>query len=108
MLCESAIAFDYSFDPATVADPAVPTGIPGGDALRRFVDALFCLPDTSLDAARIDVLGELGPEAFVDACSVYGNFQMMNRVAEGTGIPVPSQAIEQQMKLIRALGLTVP
>lgn len=108
MLRESTIAFGYDFDPASVADPSVATGIPGGRLLGQFVDALFGLPGTSLEVARTGILDELGPAALVDACSVFGNFQMMNRVAEGTGIPRSPQAIEREKDLVEVLGLTIP
>jgi len=41
----------------------------------------------------------------VDAASVFGNFEMMNRVAEGTGIAVPPQAIERMKDTIDELGM---
>ena len=44
-------------------------------------------------------------EGFVDAAAVFANFEMMNRVAEGTGIPVPRQAIEQEAEMMGVLGL---
>ena len=50
-------------------------------------------------------MDELGPESLVDAASVLGNFEMMNRVAEGTGIPIPSQGIERMRSEIELLGL---
>ncbi len=108
MLRESTIAFGYDFDPASVADPTVATGIPGGRLLGEFVDALFGLPDTSLEVARTGILDELGPAALVDACSVFGNFQMMNRVAEGTGIPLSTQMIDRERDMLEVLGLTIP
>ena len=105
MLRESAIAFNYEFDPTTIADPNVPIHIPGGEMLRQFVDALFDRPGTSLATARNDLLHGLGPEALIDTCSVFGNFEMMNRVAEGTGIPISPREIERQADLIEMLGL---
>ncbi|VAW06632.1 hypothetical protein MNBD_ACTINO01-966 [hydrothermal vent metagenome] len=108
MLRESAIAFRYQFDPRTIADPTVPMHIPGGEVLRRFVDALLRRCGTSLETARNDVLRDLGPDALVDACSVFGNFEMMNRVAEGTGIPISPHEIERRADLIEMLGLANP
>jgi len=105
MLRESAIAFGYVFDPAAIADPAIPTGIPGGPTLLRFVDALLGRSDRSLEDARRDIVDELGPEALVDAASVFGNFQMMNRVAEGTGIHISSETIEEHTDIVEALDL---
>ena len=55
--------------------------------------------------ARATVLEELGPESLVDAAAVFGNFEMMNRVAEGTGISVPPQALEREAEMMETLGL---
>lgn len=55
--------------------------------------------------AREAVLNELEPESLVDAAAVFANFEMMNRVAEGTGIPVPPQALEREAEMIKTLGL---
>ena len=105
MLRESALAFDYGFDPAVIADPTLPTDIPGGNALLRLVDVTLGRSDTSLEHVHGDIVDELGPEALVDAASVFGNFQMMNRVAEGTGIPIAAQTIDRDKDLIEVLGL---
>lgn len=79
--------------------------MPAGRALIGLVDA-FLLDDVDTrDAARQAVINEAGPEAFVDAAAVFANFEMMNRVAEGTGIPVPPQAIERESLMLKRLGL---
>lgn len=103
MLRESAIAFGYGLNVFAITNPAIDAGIPGSSAILHFVDAVYS--GTGADAARTSVRDELGPEALVDAAGVYGNFEMMNRVAEGTGIPVPGAAIERQADLVETLGL---
>lgn len=103
MLRESASAFAYDLDLAAVADPGIPIGIPGGAELIAFVDAVVSGGDlSSTHAAVRDVLG---PEALFDAAAVIGNFQMMNRVAEVSGIGVPPQAIDREAGTIELLGL---
>jgi hypothetical protein len=105
MLRASAIAFGYDIDIAAIEDPSIPVGIPGGNDLLHFVDAVMAgSPDERTDA-RTAIIDTLGPESLVDAASVFGNFEMMNRVAEGTGIPIPAQAIERMRDTIDALGL---
>lgn len=70
------------------------------------VDAFITGAEEDREPARDRVRAELGPEAFVDAGAVFGNFEMMNRVAEGTGIPIAPQALEREAAMMRALGLT--
>jgi hypothetical protein len=88
---------------AAISDRKFDAGIPGNRAILDLVDAVFT--GVAMPGARQAVIDELGPEAFVDACAVYGNFSMMNRVAEGTGIPVPSAAIEREAAIVDALDL---
>lgn len=105
MLRESSIALDYDLDIAAIGDPTVPIGVPGGCELLRFVDAVMSGTPEDLASAQAAIINDLGPESLVDAASVFGNFEMMNRVAEGTGIPISPQAIERMKDTIELLGI---
>ncbi|MEN8238224.1 MAG: hypothetical protein ABFR53_03370 [Actinomycetota bacterium] len=105
MLRESALAYGYDVDLTAIADPNIPMGVPGGNTLVRFVDAVTGVSNGSVTDAHRDVIDELGPEALVDAAAVFGNFAMMNRIAEGTGIPLAKQMEAREQDLISALGL---
>jgi hypothetical protein len=73
--------------------------------LVELVDSVVDGGDSRRQEARDALLEALGPESFVDAAAVFGNFQMMNRVAEGTGIPIPPQALEREADMMKALNL---
>jgi hypothetical protein len=103
MLRASASAFGYDLDLRSVADPSIPTGIPGGNELLRFVDAVLGGGDA--DAARTAVVDALDGPSLFDAATVLGNFEMMNRVAEGSGIPIPRQSIDRNAETIEMLGI---
>ena len=105
MLRESALAYGYDIDLGAIADPSTPLGVPGGDTLLQFVDAIMGTSTVSPSDARRTVIDELGPEALVDAASVFGNFAMMNRIAEGTGISLAKQTETREQSLIATLGL---
>jgi hypothetical protein len=105
MLRESALAYGYDIDLRAIADPSIALGVPGGSILLRFVDAVTGVSGGDLPEARQAVIEALGPEAFVDASSVFGNFAMMNRIAEGTGIPLAKQMEAREEELVDALGL---
>jgi hypothetical protein len=105
MLRESAISFGYDLDLAAIGDPALPLGVPGGTALLRFVDVVLGKSDNSLADAQRDIITALGPEALVDATAVFGNFEMMNRIAEGTGISIPRQTIDRETEIVTKLNL---
>lgn len=105
MLRESAIAYGYEIDLAAISDTSIPIGIPGGNLLLQLVDILHGISSDSLADVHSAIIGRLGPEALVDTAAVFGNFQMMNRVAEGSGIPIPQQAIDRESELVAKLGL---
>ena len=105
MLRVSALAFGYDLDVAAIQDPNLPLGIPGGSFLVALVDAAMSGSRDDLAEIHTAIIDTLGPESLVDAASVFGNFEMMNRVAEGTGISIPAQAVERMMPTIEELGL---
>jgi hypothetical protein len=105
MLSSSAIAYEYDLNIAAIRDPSLPTGVPGGTELLRFVDAIITRSPDDLVIAQEAIIDVLNPESLVDAASVFGNFEMMNRVAEGSGIPVPPQAVERMKDTIDELGM---
>ena len=105
MLRESSIAYGYRLDHASIADPSIPIGVPGGNTLLLFVDAAMGRPGHSLTVSHSAIIRELGPEALVDAAAVFGNFEMMNRIAEGTGIPITNQMLEREQQLVTDLDL---
>ena len=63
-------------------------GVAAEDLLRAFVDAAIRNDEPALATARDALADELGPAALVDAAAVIGNFECMNRVADGCGIAV--------------------
>ncbi len=105
MLRESAISFGYELDLAAIGDPSLPVGVPGGTALLHFVDVVLGKSDGSLADAQRDIITALGPEALVDAAAVFGNFEMMNRIAEGSGVPIPRQTIDREHEIVAKLEL---
>ncbi len=55
--------------------------------------------------AREKVLETLGPEALVDAAGTIGNFEMMNRIADATGMPVGGGSRRANTDIIEALDI---
>ena len=63
-----------------------PVGVPAEGPLRAFVDAAVCGDEPALAGARDALAVELGSAALVDVAAVIGNFECMNRIADGCGI----------------------
>lgn len=73
---------------ATLAgDQPAPDGpaVPLAAELIGFVDAVTGSDRAAADTARAALADAGGPAALVDAAGVLANFEMMTRVADGTG-----------------------
>ena len=77
--------------------------LPGGDELLELVNKTLAGKDVA--AARNAVVAKLGEAAAVDAASVIGNFEMMNRIADGVGMPVGAGTRKRMADVIELLGL---
>ena len=103
MLSWSAANAGMPVDLRAVVDSTVDPLLPGGLSLVRFVDGVI---GGNLTAGAISgVVDDLGEFALVGAAAVLSNFQMMNRVADGTGMPVGKGSRLRHAVLIDELGL---
>lgn len=105
MLSWSAETTNQTVDLEAIASDEVASGLPGGNELLAFATATVArLPDR-IATARDALVAALGPEAMVDAAAVIGNFEMMNRIADGVGMPVGGGTRSRMDPLISSLGL---
>lgn len=82
-----------------VTDDGVDPLLPAGAPLRAFVTALVRRAEPG--RARERLAEAVGPAGAARAAAVAGNFEMMNRVVDATGCPVPPRVRE----LAEPLGL---
>ena len=102
MLRASAHANGTTVELRAITDRAADPGIAAGSELLAFVTALLAGDAPQLDAARRALDAAAGPAAAIRAAAVAGNFQMMNRLVDATGVPVG-----RSLRAIAAdLGLT--
>lgn len=80
------------FDLRAVVDEGIEPRLPHGVELREFATA--AVTGRGLDAARDAVARVAGPEAATAAAGVCANFEMMNRILDAVGCPVPTRAQE--------------
>jgi len=93
-------------DLAAVAAGAAGVGLPLGDELVRFASACAGTDDLELAAART-ALVDAADEAFmVDAAAVAANFEMMTRLADGTGAAMPEERTDAASDTIETFGMT--
>ena len=63
-------------------------GVRHGARLLAFTDAAMGADDALLDRERRALCAVLSPEAFVDACALVAAFNVVDRIADATGIPL--------------------
>jgi hypothetical protein len=87
-----------------VLDTSIDTGIPHGELLRSFAEALV-LRGPELPDLRERIRSELGDEALTDASGTAGNFQRQVRIADAIGIPLDDAMLQRTAELREELGL---
>lgn len=108
MLRVSAREAGWPLDVAGVGDPSVDPGVPGGAELVAFTRAVV---DRTAGAgparatARRRLVETLGVDAAVTAAAVAGNFEQMNRVVDGTGLPPNRHQLVHGADIIATLAL---
>jgi hypothetical protein len=80
-------------------------GLDHGDALVRFASATTTDDDFELAASREALVAETDEAFMVDAAAVAANFEMMTRLADGTGAAMPAAAVKSQAKISQAYGV---
>ncbi len=80
-------------------------GVPHGDRLIEFAEAVLADNDEQLLRVRSALRGSLGDAALVDAAAVVGFFNAIDRVADATGIPLDPERLPQTADFRAALGL---
>lgn len=76
-------------DLRAVVDEGVDPGLPWAAQLRNVATAM--VTGQRLDESRAALSRVAGPQAAVTAVGVCANFEMMNRILDATGCPVPEQ-----------------
>jgi len=73
--------------------------------LEEFVDAVVGEDSDRADEARATLIDRLGPDWLVDASAVVANFEMMTRLADGTGARMIPQRLEAAAGIIGEFNL---
>lgn len=104
MLSWSSTKTGADADLTAVAAGAGETGVEHGDALLAFATACAELDDDQLAAARSSLVSATDEPFMVDAAAVAANFEMMTRLADGTGARMPSEVLEERAQAIGVMG----
>jgi hypothetical protein len=79
---------DRNYDLSAVIGATEGGGVPDGNLLIAFAEAVLGEDDRALARARQALIEAAGPSGLVDAAAVVGLFNAIDRVADVTGIPL--------------------
>jgi hypothetical protein len=105
MLSWSSIETGGHVDLAAVATGAGDTRIDHGDALLAFATACTQRDDEAVAAARAALTVETDEAFMVDAAAVAANFEMMTRLADGTGARLRPARVERSATAVEIMGV---
>src|SRR5262245_66328124 len=105
MLSWSSTEAGKQLDLSAVAEGRSGVGLEHGDALLRFASACGGTDDAELDAARAELVAETDEAFMVDAAAVAANFEMMTRLADGTGAAMPEERLERSAEAIEVMAI---
>ena len=89
LLRASGRTYDKTYDLTAVTGTLEGDGgVPEGDRLVAFAEAVLGDDDAALARARDALMTALGTPGLVDAAGVVGLFNAIDRVADATGIPL--------------------
>jgi alkylhydroperoxidase family enzyme len=80
-------------------------GVAHGARLMAFAEAVMGDDDETLARERAALRALLSPEAFVDVAAVVGAFNVVDRVADATGIPLDPPLAAMSTDVQRELNL---
>lgn len=92
-------------DLAALVEGTGDAGLPFGAELVAFAEAVAGWDDSALAAARRRLADVAGEAFMVDAAAVAANFEMMTRVADGTGARFPAASAAGRAALDAQLGV---
>ena len=88
-----------------LVDSSQDIGVPGGDKLLEFSEALIGNDSKRLNNARLDLEKQLGPDAIPAASAIAANFSKNDRIANGCGIPVDDIMLKATTDIREELNL---
>jgi hypothetical protein len=81
------------------------SGVEHAAELVAFTEAVMADDDAELARSRKALLAAIGPAAFVDTCAVIGAFNVVDRIADSTGIPLDAGLVQISQEVRADLDL---
>ena len=81
-------------------------GVAHGARLLAFADAVMSDDALRLGRERTALRAVLSPAEFVDTCAVIAAFNVVDRIADATGIPLDTAMLEMSAEVRREIDLS--
>jgi hypothetical protein len=91
---------------AVNGEPATGDGVEHAVELLAFTDAIMDGNDDAIARTRAALRGVLTPEGFVEVAAVIAAFNVVDRIADATGIPLDPMMLAMSGDVRRELNLT--
>ena len=93
-------------DVSAVGDVGIDSGVDHGDVLLEFTDAVMHGEEEQIAPARDALRVTLGEAAVVDVSGVIAMFNIVDRIADATGIPIDANVGQDiRYRIGRELGM---
>lgn len=96
---------DIDLQALTAGVDGAASGIPHGDLLVAFAEAVTLADGPAMVDARRALKAALGDAALVDAAGIVGMFNGLDRVADSTGAPLEDWKAADSAEMRSALGI---
>lgn len=106
MLSWSSTKSGTPADIVAIAEGEVDAGLPFSAELVAFTDAAAGVDPGALAAARVALVACAGETFMIDAAAVVANFEMMTRVADGTGARFPEVGADHRAAISEKLHIS--
>lgn len=81
-------------------------GVTHGVRLIAFTEAVMANDKNRMERERQALIDILGPEGFIDVVATIGAFNVVDRIADSTGIPLDPMLRDMSADIRQQLGLT--
>ena len=96
---------DIDLQALTAGVDGAASGIPYGDLLVAFAEAVALADEAAMVGARDALQAALGDDALVDSAGIVGMFSGLDRVADSTGTPLEEWKAADTKEMRGALGI---
>ena len=96
---------EIDFQALTGGVDGASSGIPHGDLLVAFAEAVTLGSERAIAQARLALQTAMGDAALVDAAGIIGMFNGLDRVADATGTPLEDWKAADTADLRTAIGI---